>query len=1086
MKLPAFSVNTLFAVMMLLGISLIPVLSLQLMPSSRSHVLSVNFSWANASPELLEMEVTSRLEGILARTKGLTDISSNTSNGYGSITLSVDKNENIDAVKLYLGSLVRSVKSGLPEGVWVSEIRGGEFRSGKQTEDENRLLLSYALTGPGTTLDVAEYAEDRLASVISTMAGVESVKVTGAVPMEWVLLYDRQALDNAGVSASDISAALGRYYRRKEGGKVLLHTLPEKDYSYVLFRGNPDANRGELSDIPVKNANGHLIFLRDVARLDYREKEPDSYYRVNGLNCVYVNAYAEKNANIIEVAARVRERMDRLEEELPGTYSVKLIRDGSTELKDELRQTLFRTFLTVLVLLAFVFLTSRDLRYLLIISLCLAANILIAFVFYYLLKVEIHLYALAGITVSFGIVIDNVIVMTDHYRRHRNRTAFTAVLAATLTTMGALVVIFNMDNPVMRNMWDFTTVVIVNLVISLLVALFFVPALMEKIRLKEVAPRRRWRQRRRVVRFTRGYERFIGFNRKWGKVWIVLAVLGFGIPVFMLPVTVEREKPYAAVYNRIFSSEWYGVARPWIDKILGGSLRLFVKGGGGDWLKDEQERARTSLRLTLSMPHGATLKQMNEAFLKIENFLAGFGEVDLFTTEVRSANRGNMKITFKEEWEMSGFPETLKNELVRFANSIGNADSDISGVGRGFSNRTGNEYRSEALKVVGYNYRQVLKYAGQLKEWLEENRRVKKLYIGNVRNPEKTQEFVIDADRQRLARNNSSVVDLLGRLSSLARTGEVRTSAYMDQKLTTVVICPEDQVRTSIWEMQNQPVKAKNAVFRLSDVGEIREEDAFSEINKKNQEYEVMVQYDFIGDYMLSEKVKQRVMKEFNQKMPIGFRIKEGREWGGGWWKTKSGFDTRVLYILLVFGIIYFVCAVLLESLRQAGVVVLIAPLSFIGCFLGFYCFGLKFNEGGLAAFILMCGLAVNAVLYILNDYNHRLKAGKPRGVRTYLKAWNAKIIPVVLTVASTVLGFIPFLIGKEISDFWVSLAIGTITGLVFSLLVLTIYLPLTVKAQPLPAAGPAEKVPRQRYRIFDRWAGRRQAERNKEIGRDN
>ena len=54
---------------MLLGISLIPVLSLQLLPSSRSNDLSVSFSWDNAGPELLEMEVTTKLEGALARTR---------------------------------------------------------------------------------------------------------------------------------------------------------------------------------------------------------------------------------------------------------------------------------------------------------------------------------------------------------------------------------------------------------------------------------------------------------------------------------------------------------------------------------------------------------------------------------------------------------------------------------------------------------------------------------------------------------------------------------------------------------------------------------------------------------------------------------------------------------------------------------------------------------------------------------------------------------------------------------------------------------------------------------------------------------
>ena len=251
-----------------------------------------------------------------------------------------------------------------------------------------------------------------------------------------------------------------------------------------------------------------------------------------------------------------------------------------------------------------------------------------------------------------------------------------------------------------------------------------------------------------------------------------------------------------------------------------------------------------------------------------------------------------------------------------------------------------------------------------------------------------------------------------------------------------------------LWELKNQPVQGNNSVFRLEDVGEIEEAQSFESIAKTNQEYEVVVQYDFIGDYMLSDKVKEQVIKEMNKEMPIGFRIKDGHNWGYHFWEGAGGIDKRIWYILLVITIIYFICAILLESLRQALVVITIAPVSFIGCFLGFYLFGLQFNEGGLAAFIMMCGLSVNAILYIINDYNNRVKAGKPRGLQTYLKSWNAKIIPILLTIISTMLGFIPFLIG-DISEFWFSLAIGTMSGLAFSLLVLMLVLPVMFKIKP-------------------------------------
>lgn len=80
-------------------------------------------------------------------------------------------------------------------------------------------------------------------------------------------------------------------------------------------------------------------------------------------------------------------------------------------------------------------------RYLFLIVVSLSINIAVAVIFYYLFGLEMQLYSLAGITVSLNLVIDNTIVMTDHILHRRNLKAFMSILAATLTTMGALVII---------------------------------------------------------------------------------------------------------------------------------------------------------------------------------------------------------------------------------------------------------------------------------------------------------------------------------------------------------------------------------------------------------------------------------------------------------------------------------------------------------------------------------------------------------------------------------------------------------------------------------------------------------------------
>lgn len=987
------------------------------------------------------MEVTTKLEGAYARTKGLKDIYSTTYPGYGYISMEIDKSENIDAIKLYLSSITRSLEKEFPEGVSIGTVNGGYYNNAEEGE---HLLLTYVITGPGASEQVADFAERNIARPLSGIDGVEKINISGDTPFRWVLYYDENTLREMGISTHMIRSAITNFYSRQDGGKVLINEFPEKSYTYLVYKGHSDNQQTDIASIPITNIDGRIIKLGDIVSIDYIEKEPSSYMRINGLNLININIYNSKGANIIELSAKLQEIINNLEKEFPNGYSVKMMLDNSVELNEELNTNLIRTALTVLILLIFVYLVSRSLRYLAIITISLLGNILIAIIFYKIFEIEIHLYTLAGIAVSFGIIIDNVIVMADHYRKFRNIKIAMAIIAATFTTAGAMLVMFNMDNAIMKNMWGFTTVIIINLLVSIVVALVFVPSLMESFKLQENKKDKGIKSLRRLVKLSHIYKKYIRIGRRFRWLYIIIVIIGFGIPTFMLPASLSiYEYKYAETYNKIFSNEVALTIKPWIDKILGGSLRLFIKGGGGEWRRsDENERTRTRLNVTMTMPTGATILQMNEAMVRMENFVSGFPQVETFTTSIYSATSGSMVIYFKEEYnESSSVPERIKQELIRFANSIGNADSDISGVGRGFSNRTGDGYRSSSIAVTGYNYRKVYQYAVELRDELAKQRRVQRLYIGNASNPDKNKEFTLYADKMLLARNNSDVERVLAGLHNFSSTEDVAAQAYINGKLEPIILRAKGSKRVSLWEMRNSPIKGNSSSFRLDDIGSIVEEMAFEEITKRNQEYTINVQYDFRGDYMLAEKKREEVIKEMNSRLPMGFKVKEDDRYHYSW-RNINGIDERVWYILMVIAIIWVICAILLESIKQAFKIVLIAPISFIGCFLGFYLFGLSFNEGGLAAFILMCGLSVNAIIYILNDYNNRITSGRKPGLDTYLSAFNAKITPIWLTTLSTILGFAPFLIG-ETTDFWVSLAIGTMSGLLFSLIVLIFVLPI-------------------------------------------
>ncbi|MDP4277607.1 MAG: efflux RND transporter permease subunit, partial [Bacteroidota bacterium] len=170
-------------------------------------------------------------------------------------------------------------------------------------------------------------------------------------------------------------------------------------------------------------------------------------------------------------------------------------------------------------------------------------------------------------------------------------------------------------------------------------------------------------------------------------------------------------------------------------------------------------------------------------------------------------------------------------------------------------------------------------------------------------------------------------------------------------------------------------------------------------------------------------------------------------------WNEKGNYK-QYLLLLIVAVIIYFTTSILFNSLKQPLAILLLIPVSYVGLFLTFYLFHLNFDQGGFAAFVLLSGITVNAGIYMVNQYNQVRKAHPLAPLNAYLKAWNLRVIPVSLTLLSTILGFVPFLIGEK-EGFWFPLAAGTIGGLVMSVIGVFVFLPIFLEVgKELPNKG--------------------------------
>ena len=1045
-KISSFSVILAFVCLTLAGLALIPKLSVKLSPSQTLPQINISFSMSGSSPRTVEMEATSKLEAMLNRMTGVQKISSTSGNGWGNISMEFDKHTDMDIARFEVSTIVRQTWQSLPENVSYPSIT-----QNRADDNANKAFLTFTINAPASAYEIQQSVDKQIKPKLSVIDGVFKIDVNGAMPMVWQIGYDSRAMDIYGIRIKDIQEAIAGYLKKDFLGITSTGRYNQQQEWIRVSVGSVNSeDAASLSSIGVKSMEGTIIPLSKVARINKIESQAKSYYRINGLNSIYMSVTAYENSNQLELSKKVKDKLSEIESDLPSGYEVHLSYDATEYIKDELSKIYFRTGLTLLILLLFILLTYQNIKYTLLVVFTLIANLATAIIFYYLLGLEIQLYSLAGITISLTLIIDNTIVMSDQIIRRNNMMSFTAILAATTTTIASLSIIFFLDEKLRLNLQDFAAVIIVNLVISLFVALFLVPALLDKLNITKKKKNSR-KMRGRLTKIIRLKYQSVYLNRiyaficrffyRWRVIVITLLVLAFGLPVFLLPEKIEGEGRWAELYNKSLGSSYYKEnIKPYSDNILGGTLRLFVqKVYEGSYFADREE---TTLYVTASLPSNSTISEMNELIQRMESYISQFSEVKQFQTNINNARQASINIQFTKEHAKGSFPYLLKSKLISKSLELGGGSWGVYGLGDGFSNDVRENAGSYRVEMYGFNYEELSVWAEKFKGKLLEHRRIKDVLMESEFSwfKDDYEEFRLDINKKRLAQEDIQPYQLYSQLNQVFANEISAGTLVTNDGSQRIYLSSLQSDEYDMWSLSNIPLKINEREYKLSELANIGKVQIPQKVAKINQQYRLCLQYEYIGAYEQGKKVLEKDVEEFQKVLPMGYTIKNvnsNYQWGD---KVKK----QYWLLPLIFVFIYFISSILFNSLKQPLYIISVIPISFIGIFLAFYLFDFNFDQGGFASFILLSGLTINANIYIIDEYNNiRKRTPDIKPLKVYLKAWNAKVSPICLTVVSTILGFIPFLIGEHKEAFWFPLAVGTIGGLIVSLAATFLFLPV-------------------------------------------
>ena len=977
---------------------------IELLPDTQLPRLTIEGTWPGASPETVEAFLTSPLEATIQLVQGVEKVVSTSIEGSASITVEFARDTDMDFARLDLSERIATLEeTELPPGVDRVTVRPYVPREFEL--QQGRPLLQYTFTGARTLESLREHLNDFVVPELTQLEGVAVVTAYGGRERLLEVELDRERMAAMGVLPQEVSMRIADLDLVREAGAVR-----EGDRQWTVAIRNRPGSAEDIANTIVKSDGGTIVRVSDVAVVRDTYEDVRSHYRINARPAVRLRVTKEIGANAVQVADRVKERMEIVEARSPPNTRFILDHDESREIRRQLSDLRSRAVLSVFVILAVLLLFLGSVRSAVVIFASIAFSILISLNLIYFAGFTLNVLTLTGLALAFGLIVDNSIVVLENvYRRRQQGDAqqdavlkgasdvVLPVIAATATTLIVFAPFVYLKGEMRVYYLPLGIVVALTLVASLMVAFSFIPALVHRI-LPEPgdASERAGGGAPKDPAYVRFYRGLVGHTLRWP--WMVVA-LGLSA--------------------------------------LGGSTYLFqnyVQGGmlfGGGWGQE------TYISIDIGFPRGSDIERTDELTRFFEDRLRQMPEVKEFETNVRNSTSSRIIVTFPEELETTQVPVRIKDQLFAYSLGFSGVDVHVRGFGPSFYGG-GSSPPNYSIQVLGYNYEKVREIAENLGGRLERFPRVRDVNTnasGFFRR-DRASEFVVDIRRDVVARHNLPVVQLVQQINAAVRgqVGQNEIKIGGDEVRYEVKLEGNREIdlhqlrQTLLLTPEGDPV-------RLGELVTITPQEILAQIRREDQQYERTVAYEFRGPYKLGDVYHNTIID--GTEVPPGYTVKKADRWRFGAEEQSQLAMVLGLALLLV----YMVTAALFESARLPMCVVLTVPMALIGVFLLFFFLDAQFTPEAWMGVIMMCGIVVNNSI-LLVDHINRLRREEALALEpAILRGTLERVRPILMTTTTTILALLPLVLFSEHADanIWNALAYSLIGGLASStFLVLT------------------------------------------------
>ncbi len=539
-------------VVMAFGIFALSNLSIERYPDIAPPQISISTTYSGASADAVEESVTQVLE---QQIQGLDNLlyfsSSSDAAGRSRINLSFATGTNPDTAQVQVQNRINSALNRLPDdvqrqGVTVNKSLGDTFL----------VVALYDKTGKSSSLQLSDYLSNQLEDVVGRVEGVGEVDVFGSQYAMRIWLNPLK-LKQFNLMPSDIRNAVEAENTQVAAGSIGAQPTPKDQYLNArVTSGSRLKTVDQFNHIVIKaTAQGGLVYLKDVARVEIGAENYDSYTSINGFPSAGMSIALSSGANALQTSADIKQKMQQLSARLPKGYTIVYPRDNTPFVQESVKQVVKTLIEAVGLVVLVMFLFLQNLRATLIPTITVPIVILGTFAVLYVFGYSINTLTLFALVLAIGLLVDDAIVVVENVERLMHEKQLSAKQAAKLSMQemtSALVGITLVLTAVFIPMAffagstgviyrQFSVTLVAAMLLSLLVALILTPALCA-ILLKPSQQQYHW-----AVKFN-------GYVERLKHRYIRLIKSMLRVKILMLLIFISLIAIFAALYKQLPSS----------------------------------------------------------------------------------------------------------------------------------------------------------------------------------------------------------------------------------------------------------------------------------------------------------------------------------------------------------------------------------------------------------------------------------------------------------------------------------------------------------------------------------------------------